>query len=358
MVFGMGRRSTPRVGIREVAATAGVSPTTVSHALNGKGRISPETREKILAVARDLDYVPNRNAQNLVRGDQASIALSIAGNVEGVPVFTNWDVEYFMRLVTGAYDEASKSLLKIIFRPFGPDLDPRVFDATEEEEEEEEEVDALMVVDPYPGQDLFLRTNLAVTTGRVPPTEDNPEPDNPYWVDNDNIAATRMLLDHMAEQGARSITLLTPQPFASVIVDCEQAYLEWSRERGVEPRIHHSESSASETAGSDATVELLEDDDPPDAIFATMQGLAVGSLIAAKERGVRVPEELMVAAFCNGLAGANSLGTITAVDLAPEIVGAKAVSILAELLEDREPEEPHVIVPTTLMVRSSTLRKG
>lgn len=350
----MVRKSTPPVGIREVAEVAGVSPTTVSHALNGKGRISERTREKVVSVARELNYVPNRNAQNLVRGEQASIALSIAGNVEGIPVFTNWDVEYFMRLVTGAYEEASRSFLSLIFRPFGSRLDEFVL----AEDEEEDEADALIVVDPYPSQDLNFISPITVTTGRVPATEENPEPGNPYWVDNDNVAATRMLLDHMADQGARSIAMLTPQAVASVTVDCEQAYLDWSRERGREARIYRAESSASETAGSDATRELLEGDDPPDAIFATMQGLAVGALIAAKERGVRVPEELMVAAFCNGLAGANSLGTITAVDLAPEIVGAKAVSIVADLLEGREPEEPQIIVPTTLMPRASTMRKG
>ena len=354
----MAGRSRKSTGIREVAEAAGVSATTVSHALNGKGRISDKTREKVLSVAQELNYVPNRNAQNLVRGERASIALSIAGNVEGIPVFTNWDVEYFMRLVTGAYEEASRSFLSRIFRPCGRGLDERVISGEEEEEEEEEEVDAVIVVDPYPGQDLAFNSPITVTTGRVPATEENPEPDNPYWVDNDNVAATRMLLDHMAEQGARSIAMLTPQAVASVTVDCEQAYLEWSGEKSQEPRICRAETAASETAGSEATRELLEAEDPPDAIFSTMQGLAVGALIAAKEKGVAVPEDLMIASFCNGLAGSNSLGTITAVDLAPEMVGAKAVALVADLLDDREPETPQVIVPTILMPRASTMRNG
>ena len=353
----MGRRPPSRVGIRDVAEAAGVSPTTVSHALSGKGRISEQTREKVLAVVRDLDYVPNRNAQNLVRGEQKTVALGIAGNVEGAPVFTNWDVEYFMRLVTGAYEEASKSYLRLIFRPFGSDLD-LTLDHPEEEEEEEEEVDATIIVDPYPGQNLRFGASIAVTTGRAPATEEDPEPENPYWVDNDNIEATKMLLDHMVEQGARSIAMLTPQAVASVTVDCEEAYLEWSKDRGQEPRILRAESHASETAGSDATDTLLKSADPPDAIFSTMQGLAVGALIAARERGIQVPEELMIAAYCNGLAGAGSLGSITAVDLAPELIGANAVSLVADLLADREPETPQIIVPTTLMPRASTLRKG
>ena len=57
-----------RVSIKDVAREAGVSVTTVSHALNGKGRLNPDTRERVRSVARQLGYTPNPAARSLVSG--------------------------------------------------------------------------------------------------------------------------------------------------------------------------------------------------------------------------------------------------------------------------------------------------
>ena len=66
-----------RTGIRQVADAAGVSPTTVSHALNGKGRISEETRTRVIEAAKKLGYEPNRNAQRMVSGGSGLIAFGL-----------------------------------------------------------------------------------------------------------------------------------------------------------------------------------------------------------------------------------------------------------------------------------------
>ena len=65
----------PRVKIVDVAREAGVSITTVSHALNGRGQVDPKTRELVGAVARRLGYRPNRHAQQLRRSSAQVIAL-------------------------------------------------------------------------------------------------------------------------------------------------------------------------------------------------------------------------------------------------------------------------------------------
>lgn len=65
----------PRVTISDVARQAGVSVTTVSHALNGRGQVDPATRQKVEEVARELGYTPNRHAQKLRGGGSNMIAL-------------------------------------------------------------------------------------------------------------------------------------------------------------------------------------------------------------------------------------------------------------------------------------------
>ena len=61
----MGSTMSKRVGIREVAAAAGVSVTTVSHSLSGGGQLSDATRERVKSVAEGLNYAPNRLASGL-----------------------------------------------------------------------------------------------------------------------------------------------------------------------------------------------------------------------------------------------------------------------------------------------------
>ena len=67
-----------RIGIKDVAEAAGVSVTTVSHALNGKGRLPVETRERVQRVARDLGYRPSSTARNLVGGRTGLIGLTVS----------------------------------------------------------------------------------------------------------------------------------------------------------------------------------------------------------------------------------------------------------------------------------------
>ena len=68
-------RHTPKVTITDVARAAGVSITTVSHALNGRGFVDPATRERVKEAARKLEYRPNRHAQKLRGGGAHTIVL-------------------------------------------------------------------------------------------------------------------------------------------------------------------------------------------------------------------------------------------------------------------------------------------
>ncbi|MEG0448119.1 MAG: LacI family DNA-binding transcriptional regulator, partial [Comamonas sp.] len=78
---------TPRITISDVARQAGVSRTTVSHALNGRGQVDPATRLKVEEAARALGYRPNRHAQRLRTGGANMIALmsSMPATVSGGP---------------------------------------------------------------------------------------------------------------------------------------------------------------------------------------------------------------------------------------------------------------------------------
>jgi DNA-binding LacI/PurR family transcriptional regulator len=68
-----------RVDIRDVARTAGVSITTVSNAISGKGRLSPETRERVRRIAEQMGYEPSVHARGLVTGETRLLAIQASG---------------------------------------------------------------------------------------------------------------------------------------------------------------------------------------------------------------------------------------------------------------------------------------
>ena len=332
-----------RVGIKDVAAAAGVSVTTVSHALNGKGRLPPETRERVQRVARELAYRPSATARNLVGGKTGLLGLAVS-QPAGRPMALG-DFAYFVHLMSAASTAAIQRGYALVLAPgqHGGDRWPDVG------------LDGAIVVDPIVDDPLVRELTRhdvpVVTTGRVPAaTTSGP------WVDNDHVAGARKALDHMAHRSARRIALVTTEPITSYAADWEGSYRAWCSEHDREPLIACARAGFTEAAGYAAAIELLDRPDPPDAIWATLDRLALGVLLAAKARAVRVPEDLMIGGMTDSHSSRSAAPALTTLDLDPEHLGAAAVGLLIDLLEDRAPDPPHVVVGTRLRARASTRR--
>ena len=79
----MKRKAPQMVSIAAVAKKAGVSPTTVSHALSGKRKVSSEVKARVFAAMEKLDYAPSRSAQNLALGMTRTLALMVPDTSSG-----------------------------------------------------------------------------------------------------------------------------------------------------------------------------------------------------------------------------------------------------------------------------------
>jgi DNA-binding LacI/PurR family transcriptional regulator len=104
-----------------------------------------------------------------------------------------------------------------------------------------------------------------------------------------------------------------------------------------------------------STAELLTRPDRPDAIYAVSEPYATGALRAAREHGLRVPDDLLLVAGVDSHEASTGDPPITALDLHPDEQAAIAVELLAARVDDREAEVPRT-VPGTLSVRRSSLR--
>ncbi|MBX6764619.1 MAG: LacI family DNA-binding transcriptional regulator [Rubrobacteraceae bacterium] len=329
-----------------MAAAAGVSPTTVSHALSGKGRVTAATRERIICIAEVLGYRPNASAVNLASGRTGLIGITVSTHPDA-PMGLG-DFDYFIQLLSAATGAAVENGLTLVVDGSGEPSAPFLH----------VEIDGAIVIDPVV-DDRILPTLEArgvpiVTTGR---RGDEKETDQPrYWVDNDHRTASLTILDHLAEAGAKRVGLVTTPPLTSYSRDTLEGYQQWCAARGQEHLIVQVRGVVNESGGFQAASELLDLPERPDAIWATLDQLALGVLHAARTRSLRVPEDLLVAGYTESRASVSTDPPLTAIALNAEEIGRAAVSMLSELIEGREPETNPVIIPTELVVRRSTQR--
>ncbi|HUN77661.1 MAG TPA: LacI family DNA-binding transcriptional regulator [Solirubrobacteraceae bacterium] len=330
------------VGIREVAAQAGVSTTTVSHALNGKGRIAPKTRQRVREIADRLGYVPNATARNLAGGRTGLIGLAVAQTGEGNMAVSDYD--YFARLISSA---------SVVALDCGYAL--MLASPAREDAWSTAAVDGAIVVDPVDGDPVVERALGAgwplVTTGRIPGN------DRECWVDNDHFAGTRAMLDHLAARGAERIALLASPPTTSYAIDSLAAYEEWCAEHHQETVVAVTRGDLTEGSGFEMTGRLLRRKRPPDAMHSTLDRLALGALLAAPTHGLSVPRDLLVSGCADSAASKWARPGLTTLELNPGQIGTAAVEMLTALIEEREPEPRRVHIPTTILARGSTKRR-
>jgi DNA-binding LacI/PurR family transcriptional regulator len=335
------RTRSQKADIKDVARAAGVSVTTVSHALNGKGRISETTRKRVQRFADTLGYRPNSIARNLVGGRTGLFGLALS-QTSTLPIGLG-DFAYFGQLMMGATAASLDHGYALMLTPASEKL------------AEGGAIDGAIVVDPVVGDPLLPALRDAgvpvVTTGRV---LDLPGFD--YWVDNDHIAGTRSVLDHLARRGARRVALLTSALEISFTADTTAAYEMWCTEHSVEPLVSRATAGPTETSGFNAASNLFARPDSPDAIFATYGRLAFGASMAAEARGMRIPDDVMIAMTATDAASANTSSvSLTAVNLYPEQLGRAAADLLVDVIEGRDPMRPERF-PTRVVARASTRR--
>jgi DNA-binding LacI/PurR family transcriptional regulator len=325
------------VGIRAVAARAGVSAATVSLVLNGKRSFPETTKDRVLEAVRELGYRPHPAARSLAGIRTGVIGLAFSHR-EAIP-FPLTDIDYFARAINGATEAALQRDHSIVVGPPTPQTDVwfRL------------PLDGVIVFDPVLGDPvpagLRERSTPMVVVGRDP----NGDFDDPC-VDNDAGAATRMALDHLWDVGSRRPALATFPLMDAFVADCDRVYRAWCTKRSLEPIVWMPPSPWQQEP-RDGLVELLGSAQP-DGIVALEDILGMEAVAAALELGIEIPNDLKVVAFSDrdsfpGL-------PLTSVQLHPMETARAAVGMLIDLIEHSEVEQPSLNIPVQLVRRAST----
>jgi LacI family transcriptional regulator len=341
-------QSNSGVTLADVAIVAGVSKMTVSNVINGKNGMSEETRQRVLKAVVQCGYVANSAARVL-----AGRSMNLLGVI--LPQF---DSLYLNEILLGASVAAEKN---------GFDL--AVFTTSSNIKRELERAtllrslaDGVLLLMPVADEHQIFMNSIPVVSINA---------DGPYTIQADNKRGGQLAAQHLLELGHTRIghihfptqtinsnhdTVYIPRADA---LERRQGFLETLKLAGIEIPCNYLleckiEDFWVESWAQEAALKLLKLPEPPTAIFAASDEMAIGVLQAAQILGLRVPEDLSVIGFDDTPRAANTNPPLTTVRQPLREMGAAAAQLLSNLARGETPNEPHPCFATELIVRGST----
>ncbi|MFD2766530.1 LacI family DNA-binding transcriptional regulator [Micromonospora eburnea] len=348
--------------IDDVARLAGVSTATVSRALRGLPTVSAATRRRVLAAAEQLQYAVSPNASRLAGGKTGTVAIV-------VPRITRW---FFGTVVEAVEDFLDQNGYDLLLYNLGgrEQTRQRVLRTASLHKR----VDAIILVaTPLRPADVAALTKLD-----LPGVIVSSGSGVPGWpcVRIDDVAAARTATRHLLDLGHTRIAHISGDP------DDELAFTtHLDRRRGYQEELHAAgirtdpsldvESQFTIDGGIRATAELLSRGEPPTAIFAACDEMAMGAMAALRDAGLRVPQDVSVIGIDDhDLAGVLGLSTVAqpaaeqgllAARILLNPLGVRGADPYPGLVPpaggagtDGAAPTPPVILPTRLVVREST----
>ncbi len=333
------------IGIEDVARAVGVSPATVSRALSGRGPVSETTRAQVLAAARELGYVVSSNASGLASGRTRAVGVI-------VPFLNRW---FYAQVLEAAQNALIAAGYDLTLYNLGGGVDTRrsVF----EQFLFRQRVDGLIAISLEVRGDEVQRLHdigkpIVCVGGPIPGLS---------TLSIDDIAMSRLATEHLTALGHRRIAHIAGgggEYDFHLPHNRRVGYEQALRSVGVEPDPSLIEpGDFTIVSGHRVANRFLADPDRrPTAIFAASDEMAVGAILAAREHGLRVPEDLSVVGIDDHeLAPFFGLTTVAQY---PATQGARAVELLLrefsrdpETEENAEGNEP---LDFDLVVRSTT----
>ena len=327
-----------RVTIYDIARLAGVTTATVSRVLNGKTGISSATRDRVTAVMQKTRYFPSPAASGL--RSKATREIGILS-----PFFIG---DFFLSLFESLHRRL-KDYDLILYNAQTPTHRREVIDRIVAEEK----LCALIVA----STPILLEEEILISALRIPVVLLEARHHSYSSVDYDHQIGAFKAVSHLVELGHRDIAIIGGKPETRLYSPIGKERLKGYRmalamaDIPVRDQLIMSGEWTSTDARSCATA-LLTGSRPPTAIFATSDVQAAGVLMAARELGVRVPDDLSVVGYDN-LPVAEYL-SLTTMWQHQDLLARNAATLLLEELRSGVRTGERVVLQPELVVRSST----
>ncbi|WP_270090681.1 LacI family DNA-binding transcriptional regulator [Sphingobacterium sp. SYP-B4668] len=333
------------IGIKDIAEMLNISVSTVSRAFRDTHDVNPETREKVLALARKLNFKPNKNASALASGSTKNIGVVI-------PFITNY---YFSMVISGIQEEAYEQDYNIILYVTNDNL------AREKnlmENLSTSSLDGLLISissDSYINdhfEQLMSKGLPIVFFDRVP---------NDMQVSKvvqDDFAGAFQATQYLIQNGYTRIAHIAGPKDLKFTQQRLSGYikaLEKSKIPVDENLIIHS--GFSQAHGTEDLEKLIALSKRPDAIFAVNDRKAVGAILAIKKAGLRVGKDIGVIGFTNDPISTVVEPNLTTIEEPALDIGKQSCALLIRHIKNKNFEIKDIVLPGKLIIRDSVTRK-
>jgi DNA-binding LacI/PurR family transcriptional regulator len=331
---------TQRITLRDVAQYVGVSITTVSNVVRDWPYVADETRTKVQRAIVELGYSPHPIAQSLRTGTMQTIGFI-------VPDLAN---PYFASMVSVAEDVARDQQYTVI-----------VFNSHEDEATEAEcirrannrMVDGILISQVAEAKHTTERLKAlsvpVVSIDRIPDDFDGAS------CTLNNFRAAEMATQHLAALGHQRIAHIGGPTSAAPGRDRSNGYLEALQQNGLDyHRTVYTRAGWGCNGGYAAMRQLLDDSIRPTAVFASNDRVAIGAFHAINDAGLRVPDDISVVGVDDIEVSEHITPPLTTVRQPLLDMARAGIDLLLTLVHEQEPEESHIVLEPSLILRQST----
>lgn len=330
-----------RVTMSDVARQAGVSKSTVSHVLNDTRYVAEETKQRVLEAIEDLHYRPSKVARSLAsqRTNTVGLLISDVGN------------PFYHQVILGVEDIALKH-----------DYSVFLFNASYDLERSQRYI--LSMIDRRVDGVMFMSSRLSdalieeLAEHQVPAIVldwEEPRLGDIAAITLDFETGLREAVEHLLSLGHRHFAHVSGPLDLWTARQRRDMYLSILEENGIDPAgVPVVESNLRTDGGRRALRSLLDVSPRPTAVFAANDLLALGVMWEAMQYGFQVPAELSIIGLDGIELSAEITPSLTTVALPRYEIGARAMTMLLDMIETNTPGASHrAVVHTRLVVRQS-----
>ncbi len=328
-------RPEKRATIVDIAKAVGVSYKTVSRALNDEPHVKADLRKRILEVAKNLNYHPNLLAQSLVRRRSFLIGL----------VYENPSPSYTVDLQMGVLDRLKSERYRLIVIP--------VRSVSENAGEivgllRSAALDGVVLAPPASDHPQILKDlrDAGMPFARIAPTCLLEIGSNTLL---DDVAAAREIAAHLIAFGHRDIAIIKGNPNHQSSEARSIGYAQAMADAGIKMRADRIEQGDyTFDSGYDAAKRIFSGSTMPTAILAQNDDMAVGALMAARDAGLSVPEDVSIVGFDDSEISRIVWPRLTTIHQPVFDMAATATDMLIATLDGEQPTENRTHTHTLL----------
>jgi LacI family transcriptional regulator len=341
-------RSAKIANIREVARQSGVSVSTVSRVFNGYDDVSPATRERVMDVARRLDYAPSAAARTLVKQRSQLIGVVLFTGYEHPDIHHPFFQEVLVGLKHGIGELGYDLLLFATEQPGSSRGRPHSY-LRRAQQHRADGIVVMGVDRDDPEVDKLVRSDVPVMAVDIDVVGDHTS-----FVASDNIGGARLAVRHLHGLGHTRIATIAGPSGTKPGADRTLGFRAEMRELGLTiPSGYELEGDFYPESAERAMQSMLALPERPTAVFVAADMMAVGAIRAARSAGLSVPEDLAIVGFDDIRVAELVSPPLTTVRQDMVGIGLAAGRALVEQIENPNVTPPVLTLPVELVVRES-----